>query len=189
MAANALIDPVADIQGAIGTDGDVGWPEERFDRALGRRVAADEIRPGILLLHVRGHEDLAVETEAGTLRNRLIGEDLVPPRFGREEGPVPRRPHRAVLVEHIAGWRSAAVDVPGRRHAGIVLAPLRYRNRLAGPAVRLPAPLAIVRREAEVGIFHHPGDAGSRRVVVVVLEHVAQRGDRLLVAVAIVLSR
>ena len=188
MAAHALVDPVADIQGAIGTNGDVGWSEERFDRPLGGRVAADEVRPGILLLHVRGHEDLPVETEACALGNRLIGKDLVPPRLGRQEGPVPRRPHRAVLVENVAGWRSAAVDVPGRRHAGIVLAPLRYRNRLAGPAVCLPGPLAIVRREAEVGIFHHPGHAGSRRVVVVVLEHVAQRGDRLLVAVAVVRS-
>jgi hypothetical protein len=61
VAADARVDPVADIQRAVRTDGDVRRPEERRDRALTPVVAADEVRPGILLLHVRGQEDLAIE--------------------------------------------------------------------------------------------------------------------------------
>ena len=117
---------------------------------------------------------------------RLIREHLVPPRVRGEERPFPGRTEAAVLVEDIAGRRSAAVDVTRRHHARILLAPLRDRNGLAGPPVRLPRPLAVVRREAEVGVLHHPAHATRRRIVVVVLEDVAQRGDRLLVAVAVV---
>ena len=95
---------------------------------------------------------------------------------------------RAILVEHVPGRRAAAVDVARRRHAGIVLPPLRHRNRLAGPAIGLPGPLAVVRGEAEVRVLHHPAHAARRRIVVVVLEDVAERSDRLFVAVAVVVS-
>ena len=151
-------------------------------------AAHGEVRPRVLLLHVRGDEDLAVEGEPGALPRRLVGEDLVPAGIGGEEHAFEGRAEGAVLVEHVAGRGSAAVHVADRRHAGVILTPLRHGNRLTRPAVRLPAPLAVVRREAEVGVLHHPADAARRRVVIVVLENVAERRHRLLVAVAVVVS-
>ena len=186
--ADPRVDPVGDVDRAVGTDGDVRRPEQRGDRAGDAAAAAEEIRSGVLLLHVRGEEDLPFEREARALTGRLIREHLVASRLGREERPFPRRAERAVLVEHIAGRRAAAVHVARRHHAGVVLAPLRGRNRLAGPAVRLPGALAVVRREPEVGVLHHPAHAACRRIVVVVLEDVAQRGHGLLVAVAVVVA-
>ena len=148
----------------------------------------DEVRPRVLLLHVRGHEDLARQLEAGAGAHRLIREDLVAAGIGGEEHALVLRAERAALVEDVAGRRAAAVDVAHRRHPRILLAPLRHRRRLAGTAIGLPRPLAVVRREAEVRVLHHPADAARRRIVVVVLEDVAERRDRLLVAVAVVVA-
>ena len=139
VAADARVDPVGDVDRAVGADRDVGRTEQRRHRAGDAAAAAEEVRPGVLLLLVRGDEDLPVEREVRAGRLRLVGEDLVAAGFGREERALPRRAERAVLVEHVAGRRAAAVDVAERRHARVVLPPLGHRRRLPRPAIRLPA--------------------------------------------------
>ncbi len=188
VATHARVDPVAHIQRAVGTDGNVRWAKEGFQRARRRLVATAEVRPRILLLDVRRDEHGSVERESRALAPGLIREDFIASRIRREERPLPLGPERAVLVEDIARWGATAVDVAGRRHARIVLAPFGDGNRLPGPPVHLPRPLAIDRRKPEVRVLHHPAHAAGRRVVVVVLEHVAERGHRLLVGVAIVVA-
>ena len=103
MPADPRIDPVADIERPVGTDGDVGRPEERRDRVGDAGGAHHKIGPGVLLLHVRGQEHLPIESETRPLADRLVGEHLVAPRVRREERPVPGRAEAAVLVEDIAG--------------------------------------------------------------------------------------
>ena len=186
MPADPRINPVAHIQRPVRPDRDVRRPEERVDGTGHARRAHHEIRTGILLGRVRGEKDLAVEREPRPLALRLIREHFVAPGVRGEESPFIRRAQRPVLVEHIPGRRSAAVDVADRGHPGVVLPPLRHRNRLSGPAVRLPRALPVHRREPEVGVLHHPADAARRGIVVVILKHVAERADRLLVAVPIV---
>ena len=66
VATNPRVDPVADIQRAVRTHGDVGRPEHRLERTLGGGGAAVEVRPRILLLGVGSQEDLAVESEASS---------------------------------------------------------------------------------------------------------------------------
>ena len=88
MAADALVDPVADVDRAVGTDGDVGRAEHRLDGLAEGGSAStphDEVRPRVLLLHVRGHENLARQLEAGAGAHRLIREDLVAAGVGGEE--------------------------------------------------------------------------------------------------------
>ena len=52
MSADPRVDPVGDVQRAIGTDRHVRGPEERLDRALRGGVAAGEIGSGVLPLRV-----------------------------------------------------------------------------------------------------------------------------------------
>ena len=73
---------------------------------------------------------------------------------------------------------------PDGNDARIFLAPLGRGNRLPGPAVRVPETLAVAREEAEVAVLHQPGSPAGRRIVIVVVEDVAEARDRLLVAVA-----
>ena len=117
-------------------------------------------------------------------RTRLVGEDRVASGLGGEERAAPRLAERAVLVEHRTGRRAAAVDVARWCRCRGRPAAIRPSAPPAGPTVGLPRPLAIVGGEAEVGVLHHPAHAARGRVVVVALEDVAERRDRLLVAVA-----
>ena len=90
----------------------------------------------------------------------------------------------------VAGWwllargRAAAVDITRGDDARIFLAPLGHRNALPRPAIGRPETLAIAREPARVAVLHEVGSAAGRRIVVVVLEHVAKAGDGVLVAVA-----
>ena len=189
VAADARVDPVADVDARH---------RDRPRCPTGRNSVSTALvtlsppptksEPAYFCSLLEVRKIFAVEREARAGRPRLVGEDLVAAGVGGQERAVQRGAERAVLVEHVAGRRAAAVDVARRRHARIVLAPLRGRRRLARPAIGLPGALAVVRREAEVGVLHHPADAAGRRIVVVVLEDVAERGDRLLVAVAVVVA-
>jgi hypothetical protein len=53
----------------------------------------------------------------------------------------------------------------------------------------LPGALAIRREETEVAAFHHKAHTARGRIIVVILEDVAQRRDRLLVAVSIAVAQ
>ena len=88
------------------------------------------------------------------------------------------------FVDDDAGRRAAAVHIAGRNHARIFLAPLGGGDGLAGTTVGVPVAFAIAREEPEVAVLHQVGRAAGRRVVVVVVEDVAEAGDGLLVAVA-----
>ena len=86
------IDPVADVQRAVGTDRDVRRTEQRFGRPFRRPAAADEIRSGVRTLRVRRQEDLPLaEIEPGAAAHRAIGKDFVASRFGGEKRAVVRR--------------------------------------------------------------------------------------------------
>ena len=51
-----------------------------------------------------------------------------------------------------------------------------------------PGALPVVGGEPEVGILHDPTDAAGGWIIVIVLKDIAERADRLLVGVAIVVA-
>src|SRR5207253_2012864 len=79
-----------------------------------------------------------------------------------------------------------AVDIARGHRAGVFLAPLGDRRRLARALVRAPRALAVSGGEAGVAALHHERDAARGRIVVVALVEVAEGVHRLLVAVAVV---
>src|SRR5687767_1303953 len=113
MPTDPRVEPVGNVQRAVGTDCDVGRPEERRDVPLDASAAADEVRPGVLLLHVRGEKDLSLETKPRALSRRPICEYLVAPGLGGEERSLPRvffflmirRPPRSTLFPYTTLFR------------------------------------------------------------------------------------
>ena len=192
MPADARIDPVADVQRAVRADRDVRRPEQRLDRAFAPSASPPmKSDPGVLLLRVRGHEDLAAaEIEARAVAHRTIGKDLVAPGLGRRRTCLPTPvAERAVLVEDIAASairrrrRRPPASMPGSscRHSAIgTVCP----GRRSACHVRCPSS----DENPKFAYSITQRDAACRRIVVVVLEDVAERGDRLLVAVAVVVS-
>jgi hypothetical protein len=87
-----------------------------------------------------------------------------------------------------AGRGAAAVNVTGRNGVRIVLAPFGSRDVLTGPFVGVPHACAVEGEEAGVAVFHKERSAAGRRIIVVVLEYITERRDRLFVAVAEVMA-
>src|SRR5690606_16143645 len=130
----------------------------------------------------------AIKGVACAVEGGAITEDDVAGRFTAQERSAPVGTEQIALVEHNAGGRASTIDVAGRHDAGIVLTPLRGGNILARTAVGVPVAGAIAREPAGVAVFKQVGRARRGRIVVVVLKHIAEGRDRLLVTVAETMS-
>ena len=186
VAAHTGVEPIGDVDGTIRTDADVGRTELGLQDAGG--LAAEEVGTSPLLLLVRGEEIEALEFHAGAIRLGQVSEDDVLAGFAGEEQSIPLRIQRAILIEGHASRRTSAVDIAGRHGAGVVLAPFGDRGLLSGTLIGTPGTLAVGRSEAGVAAFHDQGDTAGGRIVIIALVHVAKRVDRLLVAVAVVVT-
>ena len=138
MTADTGIDPVADVECAIGTDDDVRGAEERFGFAIHGVVAANEVRTGEFSLGIGGDELGAFQRESSTLWFRLVCEDRVSTGLTGKKGALPFFAERTVLIVGIPSWRTAAIDITCGCDAGILLPPFGDRGRLTGAPVCLP---------------------------------------------------
>src|SRR5690606_40692042 len=108
--------------------------------------------------------------------------------FGAQQHAAPLRAEPVSFIDDDPGRCAAAIDIARRNHARILLSPLCGRHRLAGPSVRSPVALTVPREEPEIAVFHEKGRAARGRVVVIVVEDIAETRHRLLVAVAEVMD-
>ena len=192
VAADAGVVPVRDVDGAVGTDGDVGRAEEDALVGLGGRVRLELMEVGAFELagRVGSDEVLArgfVEGVGTLLRSQLVSEDRVTGRLAVQERAGPGGAERAVLVDRDAGGRAAAVDVADVHGIRIVLTPVGARHRLAGT---LDGAVARAGRSGVAGgtVFEDEGSAAALGVVVIALEEVAERGREAFEAVAVAVA-
>ena len=75
MSTHARVEPIGEVDGAVGTDGHIGWTEHRLKHARG--AATEEVRARPFLLLIRGDEVKALELHAGAIRLRQVAEDDV----------------------------------------------------------------------------------------------------------------
>src|SRR5690606_39593285 len=115
-----------------------------------------------------------------------VAEDRVAAGLAAQQQAVPAVAERAVSIVGEAGRGTAAIDVAGGDDPRIVLAPFGHRHGLAGALVGAPLAFAVGGEEAEAAALDEVADAAGGRGVVVVEEHLAERGGDALVAVAVV---
>ena len=184
VAADTGVEPIGDIQCAIGTDADIAGAELRLQ--LARGPAAEEVAACPFLLFVGGEEVHALQLEACAIGHGEIAEDDVLAGFASEQQAAPFFAERPIFIKGHASGRAAAIDIAGRHGAGVFLTPLGRWCVLAGALVRTPTAFAIGAGESGVAALQHVAHAAGRRVVVVALKKIAVAGERLLVAVAVV---
>src|SRR5690606_18690400 len=155
--------------------------EERLDFA--RDLSTLEVGAGEGLLFVARQEIEPLECVAGTIDGWEVAEDRVARCFGAQQHAAPLRTEPITLIEHDAGRCTAAIHIAGRNDARIFLAPLRGRNGLAWASIRCPVALTVAREESEIAVLHQERRATRGRVVVVVLENIAEARHGLFVAV------
>jgi len=101
VASNPTVEPVGDIEGSVGTDGDVTGAEHGLE--FPARFAAEEVGSGELALFVRSDEIDALELEACSVPHGEITENDVFPGFAGEEESFPFFTEGTVLVVSDAG--------------------------------------------------------------------------------------
>ena len=67
-------------------------------------------------------------------------------------------------------------------------APLRLRIGLAGYAIGRPTELAILGTKSKKGTFGNKARSASRGVIIIILKHIPEGGEYLLIAVAVPMS-
>ena len=186
VTTGARIEPIADVDGTVGTDADVGGAEEGmlFDGEI--VVASDEVRALELARGVRGAEVGAIELESGSTAGGLVSEDRVSARFATQEEAFPVLAKGAVFIKRHARGSATAVDIACGDAAWIILPPFGFRNRLSGAFVGTPSAEAVPGEEAETAALDDVAHAARRWVVVVILKMVAEGGDDGLKGVPVV---
>ena len=184
VTADTGIKPIGYIQCAIGSDADIAGAE--FGLQLARWTPAEEVAACPFLLFVGGEEVHALQLEARAISFRQIAENDILARFAREQQTAPLFTERSVFIKGHAGGRSTAIDIARGHRAGVFLTPLRRRCVLAGALVRTPTAFAIGAGESGIAALQHMTHAAGWRVIIVALEKIAEAGERLLVAVAVV---
>jgi len=181
VTADASVEPVSHIDSAVGADGNIRRAEVG-DEVVGH-LAAHRVHARKVLIGIRREELHAVEGESSADGLGLVAKNDIAGGFAAQEESAPFFAQRAVFVVDDSGGGAGTVDVTRRNRAGVILTPFGGRDVLAGAAIGGPTAGAITREETEVAVFLEVSRAGRGRIVVIVLEDVAERGDGLLVAV------
>ena len=192
VTADPRIIPVGDIEGAIGTDGDIGRTEEDALVRLGGFLDRDplEVGTGEFLGRIGSNQiptRRLIEGVGSLLGDELISEDRVAGWFAVQERAFPGGAKGTVLIDRDTSRRAATVDVTDVHGIRIILAPVGARHRLART---LDGAITGAGRSGVTGraILEHEGGAATLRVVVIALEEVAERGRDTFVAIAITVT-
>ena len=187
MTADAGVEPVGHVHRPVGADRHIAGAEHDLE-ALIATGSPLEVGAGIVALGIAGQEVEALELEVGSVGLGQVAEDDIAARFAAQQQAAVLLTQRSVFVEGDARRRTAPVHVARRHRARVFLTPLGHRRALARTPIGAPGALAVERAEPGIAVFHQEGRAAGRRIVVVVLEDIAIRGDGLLVAVAEVVA-
>ena len=188
MSANASVEPISDIDRAVGTNGDIGGAELVAGLLAHLAGASNKVGAEELILEVGREETAAVELEGRAFRSGLIVEDRVPSRLAGQEGAHEGFPECSVLIHGDSGGRTAAVDIAGVHCSGVELTPVSALVSLAGAFDIAVALLAIACEVSRTSVFQDVGNTTSRWIVVVVLEGIAKGTDGLLVGISVAVS-
>ena len=164
MTADSGIKPVRNVESSIRTHHHIGRAEQITS------LAFDEVK--------------TIEDIGRVLQFRVVAkDDLSPGITAQQHSGIPGG-QGPVFVKTDPGGRTAAIDITGRQGSRIPLAPLGVLDRLPGALIGPPATLAVRGEESEEASFHEPGRPTSRRIIIVVLKHVPERGHGMLVTIA-----
>ena len=101
VTAHARVEPIGNVDGPIGTNGDVRRTEPNVFTALTGGLDAMEVRAFEFARRIRSDKVLTrgfVQGEGTLLRLQLVGEDRIAGRFAIQERAVERRAERAVFI-------------------------------------------------------------------------------------------
>jgi hypothetical protein len=139
VSAGAGIEPIGNVDGAVGPDGDVGRTKPCF-QVVGALFAAGGVDSGEIFFLVGGKKAEALEFIASAFCFGKVSEDDVARGFTAEENAPPLGAEFVALVGDDTGGSTIAVDIAGGNRAGIFLPPLGDLGRLAGALVGAPTP-------------------------------------------------
>ena len=164
MTADSGIKPVRNVKSSIRAHHHIGRAEQITS------LAFDKVK--------------TIKAIGRILQFGMVAKDDLPPGITAQKHPgIPRR-QGTVFVKTDSGGRTTTIDITGRQGSRIPLAPLSVLDRLPGALIGPPATLAVRGEESEEASFHEPGGPTSRRIIIVVLKHVPERGHSMLVTVA-----
>ena len=187
MAANARIKPIRYIKSTVRSYRNI----RRTKLKTGFLVSSAGLREiGSIenIRSVRSKKVESLESEACLRWFWFVSKNNIPGWFTAQQKTIVLLSKRIAFVKNNARWSAATINVARRDCSRVALAPLGLSRQLVRSLLGTPRALPVERRESEIAIFHEPGRTGCWRVIVVVMEYVAVRSDRLLVRVAEIVS-
>ena len=184
--SHTWIKPVADIDCTIRPHGDIAGPEKAGSNLFDVRVfrpPAYEVCSIILFFGIGCEEVEPVELKGALGGARVISKDGIKSGVTTKEGAIPLLTQGAIFVKGDARGSTSSVDVSRIHRARVVLPPVNPGVGLTRSAHRLVPLFAIPCKIPCASIFKSEGGAASPGVIVIILEHVSERGQDLLVGI------